>query len=625
MNLQQVWDLIESVEEPNNPGSEKETVMNTEFKTPSILNQLTFTQLFVSAVLIIVLTALFYNISRDLATSLEDDLRTAFNQQNLTVVDIASARVGFHIANDVAENVRLLGQFPAMQRLELGNGTRDMEKVNIFAAPRIDGFVLFDAKGDFFTAYPKVIGYQYQGNHHDNDYFNVPSSSGALYFSDWIHEGSNLKMRVSSSVYNAIVDKNFPPPTNELAGVVMAQIDFDRTVASELGRLQSNGLMHWIVDARSGEVLFHSVLPRQSSASIVDSDKTKLAKEILKAFPSHVLAPGIHRTAIGSKTFTVASARSKIGPHNITVNLAYDDSSVAGLVREKTTRIYLLGLAFIFMVIGGAFITLRQIAKRQALSSEKDHLAKELRLEEDKKKLSEQIFQLQKMESLGELAAGTAHELNNALSGPMGLISLMKMKPDMAPEKRTDMLNKTISSMEQARSIVEGLLRFSKSEHDEKIADDINKDIRFVLDMYKKELDDAGIRLIINLAMNLPHITASHRQLQQVLLNLITNARYVLDGDGEITVISELKKKNGDAGVMITVRDNGPGMDENVQKRIFEPFYSTKPTGEGTGLGLSICYGILQDHHGTLEVKSSLGKGTEFQAWLPLQQPGATK
>jgi len=86
------------------------------------------------ALVLIVITSAFYTVAHDLAKGLEDDLRTAFDQQNLTVVDIASSRVGFHIDNDVAENVRLLGQFPAMQRQELHNGTRDMEKVNTFAA-----------------------------------------------------------------------------------------------------------------------------------------------------------------------------------------------------------------------------------------------------------------------------------------------------------------------------------------------------------------------------------------------------------------------------------------------------------------------------------------------------------
>lgn len=581
---------------------------------------LTVSHLLFTIATILLATYAFYSISRDLAQSLADDLRTAFDQQSLTVVNIASSRVGFHIDNDVAENVRLLGQFPAMQRIEPGNSTRDMEKVNIFAAPRVDGFVLFNNDGDYFTSYPESIGHEYQGNHADADYFTMPRNTGSLYFSDWIHQGDSLKMRVSSAIYDRIIDKNFPPPSNQYTGVVMAQIDFDRTIASELGRLKSNGLMHWIVDERTGEVLYHSVLPRQSKNDIVDSDTSTLAKNLLAAFPSHVLVPGIHRTKINGNNFTVASERSKIGPIGITVNLAYDDSAVTKLVREKTNRIYLLGMGFIVMVIGGLIITLRQIANRQKLISERNHLAKELALEEDKKKLSEQVFQLQKMESLGELAAGTAHELNNALSGPMGMISLMRFKPDMPLDKRIDMLDKAVGGMEQARSIVEGLLRFSKSERNEKIPDDINEDVRFVLSMYKKELDHSSIRLHTNLSVDLPKVEAAHRQIQQVLLNLIANARYVLTEKGELSVISESHAEKGMDGVLIRVQDNGPGMDVTTQQRIFEPFFSTKPTGEGTGLGLSICYGIIQDHHGLLTVHSTLGQGTEFHIWLPLKQ-----
>jgi signal transduction histidine kinase len=590
---------------------------NIRLDQKGILKQLNATHLLIGFLVIIAVTYVFYDVSSDLAQGLEDDLRTAFDRQNLTVVDIASSRVGFHIDNDVAENVRLLGQFPAMQRQELHNGTRDMEKVNTFAAPRVDGFVLFAPNGDLFTSYPESMKHIYQGNHADDDFFKTARDTSTLYFSDWIHDGDHLKMRVSSPVYNRIVDKNFPPPTNDFSGVIMAQIDFDRTIATELGRLQSNGLMHWIVDERSGDVLYHSVLPRQQAATSVDSDRTKLARLLLEAFPSKVLASGIHRTSINGKGFTIATARSKVGPHSIMVNLAYDDSAVSGLVHEKTNRIYMLGVAFLIIVMIGAFITLRQMVRRQTLLSEKDHLARELALEEEKKKLSEQVFQLQKMESLGELAAGTAHELNNALSGPMGMLSMLQMKPDMAVEKRMNMLAKAVTGMEQARSIVEGLLRFSRRERNEKVLDDINADIRFVLNMYKKELDHAGIQLEQDLASNVPMVLASHRQIQQVLLNLITNARYVLAKDGRLTVSSACHNRNGTPGVLVRVQDDGPGMDAATQQRIFEPFFSTKPTGEGTGLGLSICYGIIQEHQGTMEVKSMQGQGATFSIWLP--------
>lgn len=585
-----------------------------------VLRQVSPLHILLGAFVLIVITYSFYIVAHDLAKGLEDDLRTAFDQQNLTVVDIASSRVGFHIDNDVAENVRLLGQFPAMQRQELHNGTRDMEKVNTFAAPRVDGFVLFKANGDFFTAYPESMRYLYKKNQVETDFFKTTKETSALYFSGWIHDGQRLKMRVASPVYNRIIDKNFPPPDNKLSGIIMAQIDFDRTIATELGRLKASGIMHWIVDDRSGEVLYHSVLPRVVPKGAVDSNRTRLAKDLLAAFSSKVLEPGIHRAKVDGKGFSVASARSKVGPHNITVNLAYDDSAVSGLVHEKTNRIYMLGIAFLIVILVGAAVTLRQMAKRQALVSEKEHLSRELALEEEKKKLSEQVFQLQKMESLGELAAGTAHELNNALSGPMGMLSMLQMKPDMDTQKRKSMLDKAVSGMEQARSIVEGLLRFSRSERNEKQLEDVNEDIRFVVNMYKKELDHAGIRLRFSLQDGLPKVLASHRQIQQILLNLVTNARYVLNKHGELELSSKSERQDGVDGVLISVRDDGPGMDKETKQRVFEPFFSTKPVGEGTGLGLSICYGIVQDHGGKMNVHSEPGSGSTFTIWLPLNK-----
>ncbi len=588
---------------------------NKPFNVQNIFAQLSFTQAALGLMLLVGITYLFYIISADLARSLEDDLRTAFDQQNLTVVDIASSRVGFHIDNDVAENVKLLGQFPAMQRLELHNGTRDMEKVNTFAAPRVDGFALFKANGDFFTAFPDSMRHLYQDNQANTDFFKTTKETASLYFSGWIHAGNHLKMRVAAPVFNRIVDVNFPPPDNKLSGIIMAQIDFDRTIASELGRLKSSGLMHWIVDETTGEVLYHSVLPRTVSVHAIDSKQSKLAKKLLTTFASTILEPGIHRTTIDGQSFSIASARSKVGPHNIIVNLAYDDSAVTGLVQEKTNRIYMLGIAFLISVLIGALIILRQMAKRQSLTSEKEHLSRELALKEEKKKLGEQVFQLQKMESLGELAAGTAHELNNALSAPMGLLSILKLKPDMPTEKRLRLIDKTVSGMEQARTIIEGLLRFSRSERNDKSLGNINDDIKFVTNLYQKECLHAGIELRANLQEGIPDSIASH---QQILLNLVTNAKYVSRQGDHIDISSEIQYKKGVKGILIKVADSGSGMDKETQQRIFEPFFSTKPVGEGTGLGLSICYGIVQDHGGIMAVQSEVGEGSTLTIWLPM-------
>jgi len=586
----------------------------------SVFRQLSLFQVILSACFLLILSYFFYLMANNLAESLEKDLHNAFDQQNLTVVDIASSRVGFHITNDVAENVRLLGQFPAMQRLEYHNGTRDMEKVNTFAAPRVDGFVLFDAQGDFFSAFPESMQHIYQGNQSTQPFFKISKETSSLYFSDWLPDGDHLKMHVSAPIYNRIVDKNFPAPTNQLSGVIMAQIDFDRTVASELGRLKTHGTMHWIIDEKSGDILYHSVLPRTPNKNAVDSDESTLAKKLLQAFPSTILEPGIHRTKINGKDYSIASARSTVGPHKIIVNLAYDDSSVTNLVHEKTKRIYQLGVTFLIVVLIGAWITLRQIAKRQTLISEKEHLARELSLEEDKKKLREQVFQLQKMESLGSLAAGTAHELNNALTGPMGILSILSMQPNMPEEKRLKLLNKAVKGIEQARSIVESLLRFSRSERNEKHAGDINEDVRFALNMYKKELEHAGIQLNCHLQNNLPDVFASHRQIQQVILNLITNAKYVLNKGDALNITTKSLEKNGVDGVLIQITDTGPGMNKETLQRIFEPFFSTKPVGDGTGLGLSICYGIIQEHNGTLDVQSRPDEGATFTIWLPLDK-----
>jgi len=224
---------------------------------------------------------------------------------------------------------------------------------------------------------------------------------------------------------------------------------------------------------------------------------------------------------------------------------------------------------------------------------------------------------------LGELAAGTAHELNNALAAPMSMLSLLQMKPDMAVEKRQNMVEKAIQGMEQARTIVEGLLRFSRSERNEKTKGSINDDARFVINLFHKECAHVDIGLHHNLREDIPDVFASHQQIQQILLNLVANAKYVSHKGDSITVSTQKHCHKGVDGVMIKVADTGAGMDKETQQRIFEPFFSTKPVGEGTGLGLSICYGIVHDHGGTMMVQSHVGEGTTFSIWLPIGQQEA--
>ena len=602
--------------------------MTTESETltfASFFKQATRLHLIAVVSVIISVTLIFYLMAQDLAHDMEKDLHNAFDQQKLLLVDIASSRVGLHLENHVAENVRLLGQFPAMQRPELENATRDMEKVNTYATPLVDGFVLFKANGDYFTSFPKAIHYLYTGNHREKAYFKEPKAKEKLCFSDWIRHGDKLKILVSNPIYNTIVDKNFPAPSNELSGVLMAQVDFDKTIVNSVKGLSDSGIMHWIVAEDSGEVLYHSALPRQQSTKSQPSEKTLLASMLLKAFDSTVLAPGLHYAKVGSNTYTIVSSRSWVGPHKLMVNLAYDDTAVALLVHEKTDRIYLLGFVFLLMVITAAVMLFRQVVKRQALTAQTEKLSSELKLRKEKKQLSEQVFQLQKMESLGELAAGTAHELNNALSEPMGMISLIQLESDMSHERRQVLLVGVMDGLKQTRDIVDGLLRFSRREKNERQFDDLNADVHFVLDMYQMEMDISGIQMNLSLQQDLPKVNAAHRQIQQVLLNLISNAKYAMPNGGKLLVSTRLEIHANIQGVAVCVLDTGAGMDAKTQQRIFEPFYSTKPVGEGTGLGLSICYGIVKEHGGYLSVQSELGEGSEFTVWLPLEHGGSER
>ena len=257
-----------------------------------------------------------------------------------------------------------------------------------------------------------------------------------------------------------------------------------------------------------------------------------------------------------------------------------------------------------------------------------------------------QIIQTEKMASLGQLTAGVAHEINNPINfigssiealkydlddlrplfdhiksldiredAKKQLADLVQLRneldlPFLTEEIKglTDSINKGVS---RTREIVIALRAFSRQSNGVLLPADIHEGIDSSLIILNHKLGD-GITVQKNYG-ELPPIPCQSSRLNQVFLNLLDNAIHALNGQGHIFI--KTKMENGQA--VISIRDNGEGMDEAVRKRIFEPFFTTKEIGEGTGLGLAISYGIVKDHGGRIEVKSAEGEGTEFLVWLP--------
>jgi PAS domain S-box-containing protein len=215
-----------------------------------------------------------------------------------------------------------------------------------------------------------------------------------------------------------------------------------------------------------------------------------------------------------------------------------------------------------------------------------------------------------KLASIGELASGVAHELNNPLTSVIGYAQLLADSEDVPAEVKAD-LNRIYQESQRATKIVQNLLSFARPRKPEKICFDPNDLVQKTLDLRAYEMKTSNIRVYKNLEPELPEIKADYHQLQQVILNILINAEQALaemKRRGKITVTTRVVEDC----VRICIADNGPGIPRENISRIFDPFFTTKEVGKGTGLGLSVCHGIVTAHGGNLYVESAKGKGTEF-------------
>jgi PAS domain S-box-containing protein len=228
------------------------------------------------------------------------------------------------------------------------------------------------------------------------------------------------------------------------------------------------------------------------------------------------------------------------------------------------------------------------------------------------------VRQSEKLAGLGTLAAGIAHEINN----PIGIISsrieimLLDAESDPLPAEVMEDLRVLHRHAQRVARIAQGLLSFSRQAPGEgtRAPVDLNALVEDTLLLVEKQVVTGGIAVKRILDPGLPLVWGDENALQQVLMNLLTNARDALGAGGEISIETGMAPGAVEA-VKLVVRDTGAGIPPDVLPRIFDPFFTTKPSG--TGLGLSVSYGIVRDHKGTLEVESRLGEGTTFILTLP--------
>ncbi len=228
-------------------------------------------------------------------------------------------------------------------------------------------------------------------------------------------------------------------------------------------------------------------------------------------------------------------------------------------------------------------------------------------------RLEEQLQHSEKMASIGLLAAGVAHEVNTPLTGISSYTQMLKEQ--VQPEDlRFPLLDKIEKQTFRAARIINNLLNFARSSSSEFEILDVNKTLLEVLSLLEHQLDKARIRVVREMAEDLPAIRGNENRIQQVFFNLILNARDAMPKGGWLTIAT---RADDDDTVIVEVRDTGHGIKREDVKRIYDPFFTTKGIGRGTGLGLSVSYGIVQEHGGAIFVESAPGTGTTFQVALP--------
>ncbi|HRD53024.1 MAG TPA: ATP-binding protein [Flavobacteriales bacterium] len=222
------------------------------------------------------------------------------------------------------------------------------------------------------------------------------------------------------------------------------------------------------------------------------------------------------------------------------------------------------------------------------------------------------MVQQDRLNVLGELTAGIAHELNTPLGNVLGYAELLKAN-EADPARRED-LQRIIDSALIGREVVKRLMYFSCEMPSQFRVQDVNTVVEGTMNLLKRQVEGSRVELHMYLAPGLPHVRLDRVQFEQVLTNLVMNALHAMGAGGQLDITTEAHERL----VHIRVRDSGHGIEATQLRKIFQPFFTTKPTGEGTGLGLSVVHGIIKAHGGDITVESTLGQGTSFTITLPL-------
>ena len=273
---------------------------------------------------------------------------------------------------------------------------------------------------------------------------------------------------------------------------------------------------------------------------------------------------------------------------------------------------FMVGLISLLAAIGiivAASIVSGRLVKRLA------------KLDMEKEMMNKQVIETGKLATVGELAAGVAHEINNPVAimvEEAGWIQDL-FEEGIEREGHVEEVHRALRQIEnqgrRCKEITHKLLSFARRSDSQVQTVDLRELMGEVVDLLSKKSHFANVEMRVNLQPDLPAIQASVTELQQVFMNILHNALDAMEKTGgEILINSDLE----DGELILSFEDTGPGIPASILGRLFDPFFTTKPVGKGTGLGLSICYGIIQRMGGRIDVESQVGSGTTFHVVLPL-------
>jgi len=282
------------------------------------------------------------------------------------------------------------------------------------------------------------------------------------------------------------------------------------------------------------------------------------------------------------------------------------------------TAVFLIGSFWLFMLK-------RQVSKRTSdLRAVNEKLEKEI---SDRIHAEAEAIRASQLASLGELAAGVAHEINNPINGIINYSQILFDKT-VTGSREKDIAGRIIKEGDRISNIVTNLLSFARATDKKKGPVTISEILSETLSLTGAQLKKDGIKLIVDIPPDLPGIIAHRQQIEQVFLNIISNARYALnekfpgtDNHKKLEITGKTFTIDNKLYIKIVFCDNGSGMSPNIKDKIVNPFFTTKPNGHGTGLGLSISHGIINDHGGRLIFDSVEGEFTKVVIDLPYVGP----